>query len=185
MAKSFKEINFKAKAIAVDKAFKEAIQIVAKDAVVTFRKNFTKQGFSDDVFQPWQARKKETRRSLGKRILTDTGRLRRSIRYVSGIGGYSVTVFTDVPYAEIHNEGGRIDKEANRKELRYNPNEARGWIKNTRANRTKIGYRTVQAFIGEHSIHIPKRQFMGRSARLERMSFAKIQAKIQTAFRNA
>jgi phage gpG-like protein len=179
------KFNLIKKAAAVDRAFKESIQIIAKDAQVTFQRNFGLEGFADDVFQPWKARKKETKKTLGKKILTGTGRLRRSIRYVIGISGYSATVFTDVPYATIHNDGGSIEKEANRKELHFNPNIRGGFVRNTRANRKEIGFRTIQAFIGEHSINMPKRQFIGSNRRLERLSMAKIDAKIRTAYRNA
>ena len=158
MANSFKEINFKAKARAVDLAFKEAIQIIAKDAVVTFKHNFDLQGFVDESLQSWKPRKNQIR-SMGasvrgglintKKTLTKTGALKRSIRYLSGIRGYSATVISDLPYSQIHNEG-----------LRGN-----AW--------------------GRHNFQMPKRKFMGRSSRLERLSFAKIQAKINTAFRNA
>ena len=153
MANSFKEINFKAKALAIDVAFKAAIQIIAKDAVVTFKHNFYLQGFVDESLQSWKPRNGKLR-SLGavsrdKKTLTKSGKLKRSIRYVSGINGYSAKVISDLPYSQIHNEG-----------LRGN-----AW--------------------GRHNFQMPKRQFMGRSSRLERLSLSKIKSKIKTAFKNA
>jgi len=153
MAKSFKEINFKAKAEAVDKAFKEGIQIIAKDAVVTFQKNFALEGFKDETLESWKPRKGKINslgaKAIGRKTLTKSGKLRRSIRYTSGLGGYRATVFTDLPYAEIHNEG------------------------------------LIGKAYGKYSFQMPKRKFMGRNRRLERMSLAKLQAKVKTACNNA
>ena len=161
------KFRLKEKAIAVDKAFKEAIQIVAKDAVITFRKNFSKEGFADDVFQPWQARKKETRKSRGKKILTNSGRLRRSIRYASRIGGYSALVFTDVPYAEIHNEGGKLNRKGGTREVfrgdTMKVGSGRFSIKTRKEGTKTLKINTIESYRGkrwwQRSDRMPKRQF--------------------------
>ena len=187
MANSFKEINFKAKALAIDMAFKTAILIIAKDAIVTFKRNFSQEGFTDETFEHWKPRKGKINslgaKALGRKTLTKTGKLRRSIRYVRGINGYSAKIISDLPYSQIHNEGGRINKDFNRKEMAFN---AHGRFTSKSAHsRKQIGYRLKQVTINEHSINMPKRQFMGRSSRLERLSLSKIKAKIKTAFKNA
>ena len=66
-----------------------------------FDQNFEREAFFSEA---WQRRKSPTR--PGGHILVDTGRLRKSIR--SEVSDNSIRFFTDLPYAEIHNEGGEI-----------------------------------------------------------------------------
>ena len=91
-------------------------------ALEYYHNSFQNQGFTDSSFQPWRSRKNEKRAVfLGKRVkygrkdsasnrglLVKTGRLRRSI--MGKISGKSISIFTDVPYAKIHNEGGRAGR---------------------------------------------------------------------------
>lgn len=66
-----------------------------------FDRNFERQAFFNDA---WARRKSPTR--PGGTILVDTGTLRRSIR--SRTTDDSITFYTDLPYAAIHNDGGEI-----------------------------------------------------------------------------
>ena len=66
-----------------------------------FDRNFERQAFFNDA---WTRRKSPTR--PGGTILVDTGTLRRSIR--SRTTDDSITFYTDLPYAAIHNDGGEI-----------------------------------------------------------------------------
>lgn len=66
-----------------------------------FDRNFERQAFFSDA---WARRKSPTR--PGGTILVDTGTLRRSIR--SRTTDDSITFYTDLPYAAIHNDGGEI-----------------------------------------------------------------------------
>ena len=79
--------------------------ILGNQAVKHFQDNFKREGFLDNTTSPWQARKRETRRSRGKRILQRTGRLRRSIRRLSTRFGRIEIGTKGVDYAKIHNEG--------------------------------------------------------------------------------
>lgn len=66
-----------------------------------FDQNFEREAFFSES---WKRRKSPTR--PGGHILVDTGQLRRSIQ--SKTTESSITFFTTLPYAGIHNDGGEI-----------------------------------------------------------------------------
>ena len=75
--------------------------------------NFSAQGFvrGGSAVPRWDKRKKETPRTSGKRILHATGTLQASVHFTPGAG--QVRAWVDlgkVPYARIHNEGGRVSQ---------------------------------------------------------------------------
>ncbi|MBQ8958877.1 MAG: phage virion morphogenesis protein [Bacteroidales bacterium] len=83
-------------------------------AVRFIKENFDKEGFFG---QQWPNVKRRTNPPKGKgkkaaanhRILTgDTGNLRRSIQFE--VGNAEVTVFSDLPYSAVHNEGLRAGR---------------------------------------------------------------------------
>jgi phage gpG-like protein len=80
-----------------------------------------------------------------------SGRLRRSLR--KQVRGNIIFISTDVPYAEIHNEGGTIQATANV------PQHSR---------KTKKGKSQVKAHTRRINIKMPRRQFMGESAFLNK-----------------
>lgn len=74
-------------------------------AVNHFTQSFRNQGFTDESLQMWKPRKRTERSRMGNRaILVKSGRLRRSIRS-KRFGFLSVKIYTDVLYAQIHNDG--------------------------------------------------------------------------------
>ena len=66
-----------------------------------FDQNFEREAFFSEA---WQRRRSPMRPD--GHILVDTGQLRRSIQ--SRTTENSITFYTDLPYAAIHNEGGEI-----------------------------------------------------------------------------
>ncbi len=66
--------------------------------------NFAKQGFDDIGVQKWEPRKRTRTRDIGKAILVQTGRLRRSLRK-KRLNALSGVLFSPLPYAKRHNEG--------------------------------------------------------------------------------
>lgn len=73
-------------------------------AVQFYKVRFRAEGWYDAGFIKWQARSPKAKRNKGRAILTNTGRLRRSI-HIAKLTSSSVTIGTDVPYARAHNEG--------------------------------------------------------------------------------
>ena len=66
-----------------------------------FNRNFERQAFFSEA---WTRRRSPTR--PGGHILVDSGELRRSIQ--SRTTENSITFYTTLPYAAIHNDGGEI-----------------------------------------------------------------------------
>lgn len=153
------QLNFTAKAKAIENAGRKFIVIALKDASIHFDKGFDNQGFTDETLQTWKKRKGQIR-SLGantrggrnalpntKKTLTKSGDLRRSRRIQNQ--GNRGKVYYDSAYADIHNDGLM----------------GRAW--------------------GRHSFKMPKRKFIGNSKILERRTMAKGVAIFKTALLNA
>ena len=87
--------------------------IVGVEAVKHFKASFQKenQGFTDVTLAPWadisDRRKDQKRKKNGDLppILTDTGDLQDSITYEAQPAIGVVTISSDLPYAQRHNEG--------------------------------------------------------------------------------
>ena len=133
--------------------------------------NFSKDRFRfknwiDKTAEKWQARKRPYRGSL----LLRTGRLKRSIRKIAS-GDYYVVVGTDVPYAQLHNEGGIVNKVAQVKAhtrkviIRQRKINRKGKV-TTKAIGSKIV--NVRAHNRKMNLTMPKRQFLGESELLMR-----------------
>jgi phage gpG-like protein len=97
----------------VNKMMQDVPRLIAGAAIKMKDANFSAQGFIENgsVATPWPKRKKETVRSTGKRVLHSTSMLRDSVK--SRIAGKRISVGVDlakVPYAQIHNEGGKAGR---------------------------------------------------------------------------
>lgn len=84
----------------INKIIKNTLRDIAVELKDEFDQNFERQAFFS---QAWQRKKYTTKNN---HILLDTGTLRRNIR--TKTTDNSVTFYTDLPYAAIHNEGGEI-----------------------------------------------------------------------------
>ena len=119
-------------------------------AVNFSKQRFVQQNWHDTTPEPWKPRSR-TRRGGERRqsgaILVDSGRLKRSIRVVSADSN-RVIIGTDVPYAEIHNEG--LDGEVS----------VRKQSRRSRKGRLHI----VKAH--KRRVHMPQRRFLGESQAL-------------------
>ena len=85
----------------VQKIIARILQDIRVEMTDEFDRNFERQAFFSEA---WQRRKSPTR--PGGSILIDTGRLRRSVS--SRTTENSITFYTDLSYAAIHNDGGEI-----------------------------------------------------------------------------
>jgi phage gpG-like protein len=153
--------------------------IIGNDAVNHFKGSFRDEGFTDSSLEKWKPRKNK-RDDKGRAILTKTGRLRRSIIYRK-FGSYGIIITSNVPYAQIHNEGGTIDHKARRQIMNFT---ASGKLARTRTRKQRSEVSFAQKVdIKAHQTRIPKRQFVGNSRRLVEKTKAKIDAKIQGIFK--
>ncbi|MES2730059.1 MAG: phage virion morphogenesis protein [Pseudomonadota bacterium] len=129
------------------------------------------QNFRDESFfgQAWEPRKVQEGNE-GKAILVQTGRLRRSFKLQTS--GLVITIFTDTPYAEIHNEGGMIEGTvdvAAYERHQYEMNEvSKPGSRKEKWKKEKVSTGQVKAHTREVSTEIPQRQFMGPHPELDR-----------------
>ena len=145
--------------------------IIGGEAVSFYKQSFKRQGWLDGSLERWPPRKlREAKgRSKGKRgLLIQSGKLRRSIRVVKATKTH-VVVGTDVPYAQIHNEGGRI-----RQTVKVKAHE-------------RTSKRGKRYDVSEHprrvNIVIPRRQFMGRSKSLDGLIEERLTKEIKRIFK--
>lgn len=82
-----------------EKVKAEIVDGIGEIAVTEFVLNFRKQSFNSKA---WQPKKKPN----GKNILIGRGSLRRSIKVTKKTSD-TVTIGSDIPYAYIHNNGGK------------------------------------------------------------------------------
>lgn len=136
----------------VTRCINQLPQRVATLAVNFSKERFVKQNWHDSHEEPWQKRKHK-RRGGEKRqrgaVLVDSGRLKRSIRVVS-VSRDRIVIGTDVPYAEIHNEGF----EGVQNVRQHRRRSKRGKVCSVRAHSRRMS--------------MPERRFIGESAELAR-----------------
>ena len=91
-------------------ALRSIIVLSANEAKNHFVESFRKGGFTDSSLKRWRPRKKIDKRRPGRAVLVDSGDLRKSIRVARvNTQQLNATIATDLPYAEVHNEGqGRM-----------------------------------------------------------------------------
>ncbi len=144
------------------------LPIVVGNEIVNFSKeSFNKQGWHDNTFMPWRKRKGNLKKSKGRAILVQSGRLRRSIRVTRNTGN-TVVVGSDVPYAKIHNEGffGSQSVKAHTRNRFTKSKVGTGKINPSGSERMKTvstisGSYPVKAFT--RSMNMRKRKFLGHS----------------------
>ncbi len=132
-------------------------RIAGIEAERFFKDSFRKQGWEGNTFAAWKARGGARTRTLGEKqagrsILIKSGALRRSIK-VTRRGRNFVIVSSSLPYAQIHNEGGKISGN-----FTVRTHERR--------NRKGTGSHAVESHSRKVNTTIPKRQFLGSSSSL-------------------
>jgi phage gpG-like protein len=145
---------------------------IAVIAVNFSKERFRDQAWLDETKHKWKPRKNKRPGRRSQTLLVDTGRLKRSIRKIKATPE-QVIIGTDVPYAEIHNEGGEINKTVNVKSHAIKSHRRKAYTRNRsgRAERIKaqtIKAHTVKAHARKMNLKIPSRRFMGNSYTLAR-----------------
>ena len=155
-----------------------------------FDKNFQRQAFFSEA---WQRRKSPTR--PGGSTLIDTGKLRQSIQSKSTES--SITFYSTLPYAAIHNDGGEI--KVTRKMKRYFWHKyysATGSFGRKKNGERRNDKRTIQlsteaefwkclALMKEgKSIKIPRRRFLGVAPEVEKVVTEIIEENLTEYFEN-
>lgn len=138
-----------------------------------FDRNFEREAFFSEA---WARRRSPTR--PGGHILLDSGELRRSI--LSRTTENSITFYTTLPYASIHNEGGEIVVTAKMKRFfwakYYAATGAFGRRKDGSPRRDKRTsqlsseaefWKVLALMKAGRTIKIPRRRFLGTSPEVE------------------
>lgn len=86
-------------------------KIIGERARRFFELSFKKEGFTDTGFSKWKKRKRENKRSRGKKILSRSGFLKNSIRRTKTTSKQIRISSVGVVYANVHNQGrGKMPK---------------------------------------------------------------------------
>lgn len=157
--------DFAQKVLRLKKLYRKFPDMAAIEAVNFSKERFVRKNWVDQTNQPWKKRKPspewysaaQNKEAARGSLMVKSGRLKRSIRKIK-VTRNSVTIGTDVPYAETHNEGAVINQTVNVK---------------AHSRKRKARNEKVKAHSRKRKIKIPKRQFIGESAillrRIERL----------------
>lgn len=128
-----------------------------------FGRSLSRTGGQSFFGEPWAPSKYVERENLsaGKKrnILQKNGYLRKSLQYE--LDGQSIIFSSNMPYAQIHNEGGKISHPGGTAFYKKKDGELR-WVSNAKA--AGKNYARTKA----HEITIPQRQFIGQHAVLDK-----------------
>lgn len=174
----------------IDRVIRLILQDIKVELGDEFDKNFERHGFFSEK---WARRKSPLR--PGGPILIDTGNLRRSVR--SKVDTTSITFFSDLPYASIHNDGGEIKVTAKMKRYfwhRYyqaqgsfgrKKNGEKRNDKRTRQLTSEAEFWQCMALmkVGQ-KIKIPRRRFLGTSPEVEQGVREIIEEELEKYFNN-
>jgi len=148
---------------------------IAGVVAVNFSKErFRSQNWLDNTTKPWKSRKRNTK---GRGTLIKSGRLKRSIRLVRTTPN-SATIGTDVPYAQIHNEGGRINVTQS-----VSAHSRKAHSRRRKGRKETVKEHTVKAHSRKINFIMPRRQFMGTSAVLDKKIERTLTAEIMRALK--
>ncbi|PZP41218.1 MAG: hypothetical protein DI598_18490 [Pseudopedobacter saltans] len=141
----------------------DVFTVIGVESVNHFKENFQNEGFDD---KKWESRKtKRSGSTNNQKILTKSGDLAESIDY--RVEGSTVVVSSDLPYSEIHNEGGTIHVPEKERVVTHKVHTGGKYIGKTLfAKNNENASFSKKAKVGAHDITMPKRQFMGNSPKL-------------------
>ncbi|GHV13678.1 hypothetical protein FACS1894169_01200 [Bacteroidia bacterium] len=136
---------------------------IAVVAVNFSKERFVKKNWVDVTSERWKASRKKKSSTL-----VASGRLRRSIRKVS-VTPSRIIIGTDVPYARIHNEGGKISGTETVRSHTRRQHRRKGYTrKGKRVKATTVKSYRVKSFSRKYNRKFAKRQFIGQSQELNR-----------------
>lgn len=157
---------------------------IARVAENFSKERFRAQDWLDQGSTPWPARKRKTgKKSDNRAILVKSGALRRSIR--AHARSMNIIISSSMPYAQVHNEGGNVECTQNVSAHSRRSHKRKGYVnsKGRKVSASVVGAHTVSEFSRTQKFKMPKRQFMGRSAALDRQVGKLIDAEIRSALK--
>jgi phage gpG-like protein len=151
--------------------------------MVNFSKaRFREQSWCDVTASPWAKRKANTKNNRGRAILIGSGRLRRSIRIISTTRN-KVTIGTDVPYAEAHNDGVDKTVTVNAFARRKSQIQKIYSIKTKKGRFAKVTVGSTMVKSHQRHMNLPRRRFLGESHELTNQLTRFISIEINNVFK--
>lgn len=156
----------------IAKIFKQILRDIKVELGDEFDRNFERQAFFSEA---WKRSRRASARN--KATLIDTGSLRKSI--MSRSDATSITFYSSLPYAAIHNEGGEIKVTARMKRYFWAKyyetsgsfgRQSRGSTPkngNTKLTDEAEMWRYMALMKVGSTIKIPRRRFLGASPEVE------------------
>jgi len=174
--------RLQAKANALRATLDKAPQRLANAALDYSYRAFRAQAWDGKAWKP----RKKTKGNEGRAILIQSGRLRRSLRIISTAtapGIIRITLGSDVPYAQIHNNGGTINHPGGTPYITIGSKaggfpKQRVFISNQNAKKFK---KVTPKRTKPHNITIPQRQFLGNSRALQAELYNLFQSMVRKA----
>jgi phage gpG-like protein len=175
--------DFVRKLDSLTNAYKNIPTEVATIAVNFSKDRFRDQAWLDETKENWKPRKRPRIGKTGKpsnnqTLLVKTGRLKRSIRKISATED-KVVIGTDVPYAQIHNEGGTITGTA-----KVKTHAVKSHTRTRKGRKETVKAHIVKAHSRKMNVKIPKRQFIGNSYTLQKRILLHITARFTRALKS-
>jgi phage gpG-like protein len=157
------------------------------EVVVQFsNKRFEEENWIDRRTETWPRRQPGTKRDRGRRLLVDTGRLRRSIR-IQRTTEDQVVIGTDVPYASAHNDGfrGTVTVKAHTRK-KYGKKKEQYTTRTGKERSRTVQFETGQTEVKSHSrrMNLPRRRFLGESEQQNKQIVRMLAAELNRALRS-
>lgn len=183
MATKVNTADFARKVDALVRAYTELPTEIGTIAVNFSKDRFRDQAWLDKTKEAWKKRKRPRRGMTGKvktnqTLLVDTSRLKRSIRKISATEK-QIIIGTDVPYAQIQNDGGVINKNVTVKK-----HIVKSHVRMRKGRKEVVKEHKVKAHARKMNVTIPSRRFLGNSHTLERRILLHITARFMRALKS-
>ena len=171
--------DFTNKIDALSKAYSKIPNEVAAIAVNFSKERFRDQAWLDKSKDKWKPRAQRRKGGAKKSqtLLVDKGRLKRSIRKIHADEN-TVIIGTDVPYAQIQNDGGTINQTVTVKSF-----NKKSYSRTRKGRKENVKAHTVQSHSRKMNLKIPSRRFIGSSYTLERRIYLFIAASFARALK--
>ena len=190
--KVFSEL-IKSRSRELDRLIRRQLPIkIGRMAKDHYQDNFRKGGFVNRGLQKWPTTRRQQSGSTSAAasygpLLSGHNHLFGSIKYVPG--DYRVTVSNDLPYADIHNQGGTVSPTVTPKMRRFawymyykvsgrNSKGQKGKKKSQTQAQAEFWRNLALTRKQKLAVKIPKRQFIGESAELTQHIKEKIKQEI-------
>lgn len=181
--------DFTRKLDALSDSYRKLPNEIAATAVNFSKERFRDQAWLDKTKENWKprARRRAGSSKKSQTLLVNTGRLKRGMRKISATQD-SVIIGNDVPYAQIQNDGGTINKTVTVNQFTKKGFNKKSYTRKRNGRSENISAHAVKSHsIKSHSrkmnLKIPARTFIGKSDMLERKLLSLITDRFKEALK--